>query len=36
MLISNEPVKVVDLQKLANQPMLNGAFGDRNGKQFFQ
>ena len=25
MLISNEPIKVADLQKLANQLMLNGA-----------
>ena len=26
MLISNEPIKVADLQKLANQLMLNGTF----------
>ena len=25
MLVSNEPIKVADLQKLANQLMLNGA-----------
>ena len=29
MLNSNEPIKVADLQKLANQSMLNGAL--RNG-----
>ena len=27
MLISNEPIKVADLQKLANQLMLNGTLG---------
>ena len=26
MLVSNEPIKVADLQKLPNQLMLNGAF----------
>ena len=34
MLNSNEPIKVVHLQKLANQSMLNGAL--RNDNSFFQ
>ena len=30
MLISNKPIKVAHLQKLANQPMVNGALGNDN------
>ena len=35
-LISNEPIKVADLIKSANQLMLKGALADRNDKQVFQ
>ena len=33
MLISNEPIKVADLQKFANQLMLNGALCYRSSRE---
>ena len=36
MLLSIEPIKVADLQELANQMCVEWRTCDRNGKQFFQ